>query len=107
MGERSDAPRLLALYQSSFSKPPVAVQLPQPDVSANRDAPHIATRLARIAYQHEQSSEPHGPSPLLRAYKPLAAAIEAVPDLKSLWRAKSTEDIQIALDKAQSANWKH
>ena len=63
----------------------------------------IATRLAQIAYQHEQSSEPHGPSPLLRAYKPLAAAIEAIPDLKSLWRAKSTEDIQIALDKAQSA----
>ena len=23
-----------------MSKPPVAVQLPQPDVSANRDAPH-------------------------------------------------------------------
>jgi hypothetical protein len=63
----------------------------------------IATRLAQIAYQHQQSSEPHGPSPLLRAYKPLAAAIEAIPNLKSLWRAKSTEDIQIALDNAQSA----
>ena len=62
----------------------------------------IATRLAQIAYQHQQSSEPHGPSPLLRAYKPLAAAIEAIPNLKSLWLAKSTEDIQIALDKAQS-----
>jgi hypothetical protein len=63
----------------------------------------IAARLAQIAYQHQQSSEPHGPSPLLRAYKPLAAAIEAIPDLQSLWRAKSTEDIQIALDNAQSA----
>jgi len=63
----------------------------------------IATRLAQIAYQHQQSSEPHGPSPLVRAYKPLAAAIEAIPNLKSLWRAKSTEDIQIALDNAQSA----
>jgi hypothetical protein len=63
----------------------------------------IATRLAQIAYRHQQSSEPHGPSPLLRAYKPLAAAIEAIPNLKSLWRAKSTEDIQIALDNAQSA----
>ena len=63
----------------------------------------IATRLAQIAYQHQQSSELQGPSPLLRAYKPLAAAMEAIPDLKSLWRAKSTEDIQIALDKAQSA----
>jgi hypothetical protein len=62
----------------------------------------IATRLAQIAYQHQQSSEPHGPLPLLRAYKPLAAAIEAIPNLKSLWRAKSTEDLEIALDKAQS-----
>ena len=48
----------------------------------------IATRLTLIAYQHQQSSEPHEPSPLLRAYKPLAAAIEAIPNLKSLWRAK-------------------
>jgi hypothetical protein len=63
----------------------------------------IATRLAQIAYQHQQSSEPNVPSPLLRAYKPLAAAIEAIPNLKSLWQAKSTEDIQIALDNAQSA----
>ena len=63
----------------------------------------IATRLAQIAYQAQQSSEPHGPSPLLRAYKPRAAAIEAIPNLKSLWRAKSTEDLEIALDNAQSA----
>jgi hypothetical protein len=63
----------------------------------------IATRLAQIAYQDQQSSELDGPLPLLRAYKPRAAAIEAIPNLKSLWRARSTEDIQIALDKAQSA----
>jgi hypothetical protein len=63
----------------------------------------IATRLAQIAYQHRQSSEPQGPSPLLRAYKPLAAAIEAIPNLKSLWQATTTKDIQIALDNAQSA----
>jgi hypothetical protein len=63
----------------------------------------IATRLAQIAYQRQQSSKPPGPSPLVRAYKPLAVAIEAIPDLKSLWQAKSTEDIQIALDRAQSA----
>jgi hypothetical protein len=62
----------------------------------------IATRLAQIAYQQQQSSEPHEPSPLLGAYKPRAAAIEAIPNLKSLWRAKSTEDLEIALDKAQS-----
>ena len=35
---------------------------------------------------------------LLRAYKPRAAAIETIPNLKSLWRAKSTEDLEIALD---------
>ena len=53
----------------------------------------IATRLAQIAYQAQPSREPHGPSPLLRAYKPRAAAIEAIPNLKSLWRAKSTGPI--------------
>jgi hypothetical protein len=63
----------------------------------------IATRLALIAYQHQQSSELHGPSPLLSGYKPRAAAIETISNLTSLWRAKSTEDLEIALDKAQSA----
>jgi hypothetical protein len=63
----------------------------------------IVTRLALIAYQHEQSSKPDEPLPLLRACKPRAAAIEAIPDLKSLWQTKSTEDLEIALDKAQSA----
>jgi hypothetical protein len=62
----------------------------------------IATRLAQIAYQHQQSTKPDEPLPLLRGYKPRAAAIEAIPNLKSLWRAKSTEDLEIALDKAQS-----
>jgi hypothetical protein len=62
----------------------------------------IATRLAQIAYQ-QRSGEPHEPLPLLRAYKPRAAAIEAIPNLKLLWPAKSTEDLAIALDKAQSA----
>ena len=62
----------------------------------------IATRLALIAYQQQHSSEPDEPLPLPRAYKPRAAAIEAIPNLKSLWRAKSTEELEIALDKAQS-----
>jgi hypothetical protein len=63
----------------------------------------IAIRLAVIAYQAQHNSEPHGPSPLLRGYKPRAAAIEAIPDLRLLWRAKSTEDLERALDNAQSA----
>jgi hypothetical protein len=62
----------------------------------------IAARLALIAYQQQQSSEPHEPSPLLGAYKPRAAATEAIPNLKSLWRPKSIEDLEIALDEAQS-----
>jgi hypothetical protein len=40
----------------------------------------IATRLAQFAYQHEQSSKPDEPLPFLHAYKPRAAAIEAIPD---------------------------
>jgi hypothetical protein len=62
----------------------------------------IAARLAQIAYQQQQSGEPQEPLPLLRAYKPRASAIETIPNLKSLWRAKSTEDLEIALDKAQA-----
>ena len=63
----------------------------------------IAARLALIAYQQQHNSELDEPLPLPRAYKPLAAAIMAIPNLKSLWRAKSTEDLEQALDKAQSA----
>src|SRR5208283_1697333 len=40
MGERSGAPSGFSPASIVISIPPVAVQLPQPDVSANRDAPH-------------------------------------------------------------------
>src|SRR5271155_4672971 len=40
MGERSGAPSGFSPASIVISKPPVAVQLPQPDASANRDAPH-------------------------------------------------------------------
>jgi hypothetical protein len=63
----------------------------------------IATRLAQIANQQQQNSESNEPLPLLRTYRPSADAIEAIPNLKSLWRAKSIENLEIALDKAQSA----
>jgi hypothetical protein len=62
----------------------------------------IVTRLAQIAYQHEQSSKPEKPLPFLHAYKPRADAIEAIPNLKSLWRATTTEQLQQALDNAQA-----
>jgi putative Mg2+ transporter-C (MgtC) family protein len=41
MGERSGAPSGLSPASIVISKPPVAVQLPQPDVSDNRDAPQL------------------------------------------------------------------
>jgi hypothetical protein len=63
----------------------------------------IFTRLDQIAHQHEQSSKPDEPLPFLRAYKPRAAAIEAIPNLKSIWRARTTEQLQQALDDAQDA----
>src|SRR6516165_5038584 len=63
----------------------------------------LVTRLAQIAYQHEQSSKPDKPLPFLHAYKPCAAAIDAIPDLKSIWRARSTEELEQALDNAQNA----
>jgi hypothetical protein len=64
----------------------------------------IVTRLDQLlAYQAQQSSKPDEPLPFLHAYKPRAAAIEAIPNLKSLWRARTTEQLQQALDDAQSA----
>jgi hypothetical protein len=63
----------------------------------------IATRLALIAYLAQQSGKPDEVLPFLRPYKPRAAAIGAIPNLKSLWRARTTEQLQLALDDAQSA----
>jgi hypothetical protein len=63
----------------------------------------IFTRLSQIAYEFQQSSKPDKPVPFLRAYKPCAAAIETIPDVKLLWRARTTEQLQQALDDAQSA----
>jgi hypothetical protein len=61
----------------------------------------IFTRLPQIAYQ-AYGKNPHEPLPLLHAYKPSAAALQTIPNLRSLWRAKTTEDLECALDKAQS-----
>jgi hypothetical protein len=61
----------------------------------------LVTRLAQIAYQHEQSSKPDEPLLFLRGYKPCAAAIQAIPNLKSIWRARTSEQLQQALDDAQ------
>src|SRR6516162_9732213 len=64
----------------------------------------IVTRLPQLlAYQAQQSGKPDEPLPFLRRYKPLSAAIEAIPNLKSLWRSRSTEELEQALDDAQCA----
>jgi hypothetical protein len=39
----------------------------------------------------------------MRAYQPRKAAIEAIPDLKRLWKAQTTESLEQALDQAQVA----
>ena len=41
--------------------------------------------------------------PFMRAYQPRKGAIEAIPDLKRLWKAQTTEALEQALDKAQVA----
>ena len=92
--------------QQRFGNLPGAECLAHPQQNPIRSTPASKIRYypdRLLAYQAQQSSEPPEPSPLLRAYKPRAAAIEAIPNLKSLWRAKSTEDLEIALDNAQSA----
>jgi hypothetical protein len=61
----------------------------------------IVTRLAQIAYQHLQCSKPDEPLPLMPAFKPHSAAIETIPDLRSLWRSRSVEELEQALDNAQ------
>jgi hypothetical protein len=63
----------------------------------------LVTRLAQLAYPFEQSSKLDEPLRLLRAYKPRAAAIQAIPNLKSIWRARTTEQFQQGLDDAQDA----
>jgi hypothetical protein len=56
----------------------------------------IVTRLAQFAYPEQQTSEQDEKLQLVRAYKPRAAAVEIIPDLKSLWRSKTTEELECA-----------
>ena len=39
----------------------------------------------------------------MRSYQPRKAAIEAIPALKRLWKAQTTEALEQALDQAQIA----
>ena len=63
----------------------------------------IVCRLAQLAHQQKTKDGSDEPLPFMRAYHPRKAAIEAIPDLKRLWKAQTTEALEQALDKAQIA----
>ena len=63
----------------------------------------IVCRLAQLAHQQKAKDGSDEPLPFMRAYQPRKAAIEAIPDLKRLWKAQTTEALEQALDQAQTA----
>ena len=63
----------------------------------------IVCRLALLAHQQKAKEGSDEPLPFMRAYQPRKAAIEAIPDLKRLWKAQTTEALEQALDQAQTA----
>jgi hypothetical protein len=63
----------------------------------------ITCRLAQLAHQRKAKDGSDEPLPFMRAYQPRRAAIEAIPDLKRLWKARTAEALEQALDQAQTA----
>jgi hypothetical protein len=63
----------------------------------------IVCRLAQLAHQQKVKDGSDEALPFMRAYQPRRAAIEAIPDLKRLWKAKTAEALEQALDQAQIA----
>ena len=63
----------------------------------------IVCRLAQLAHQQRAKDGSDEPLPFMRAYQPRKAAIEAIPDLKRLWKAQTAEALEQALDQAQTA----
>ena len=63
----------------------------------------ITCRLAQLAHQQKAKDGSDKPLPFMRAYQPRKAAIEAIPDLKRLWKAQTAEALEQALDRAQVA----
>jgi hypothetical protein len=60
----------------------------------------IDLRLNQLASQQEKANQG---LKLTRAYTPRSEALTAIPQLTQVWRARSAEALQRALDKAQSA----
>ena len=63
----------------------------------------IVCRLAQLAHQQKAKDGSDEPLPFMRAYQPRKGAIEAIPDLKRLWKAQTAEALEQALDQAQRA----
>ena len=59
----------------------------------------ITLRLSQLASQHAQDA---GGLNLTRAFTPRKDALAAIPELGQVWRARSTERLEQALDNAQS-----
>ena len=59
----------------------------------------ITLRLRQLASQHAQEA---GGLNLTRAFTPRKDALAAIPELRQVWRARSTECLEQALDNAQS-----
>jgi hypothetical protein len=63
----------------------------------------IVCRLTQLAHQQKAKDGSDEPLSFMRAYRPRKAAIEAIPDLKRLWKAQTAEALEQALDQAQTA----
>jgi hypothetical protein len=63
----------------------------------------IVCRLAQFAHQQKAKDGSDEALQFLRNYQPRKAAIVAIPDLKRLWKAQSSEALGQALDQAQRA----
>src|SRR5271165_4004503 len=87
MGERSGAPSGFSPASIVISKPPVALQLPQPDVSANRDAPQTIVQAERLCEDLTRilATAPHS--------RVKAGAKEAALDGNDDWRVHITRRV--------------
>jgi hypothetical protein len=63
----------------------------------------VTCRLALLAHQQKAKDGSDKPLPFMRAYQPRKAAIEAIPNLKRLWKVQTTEALEQALDRAHIA----
>ena len=61
----------------------------------------ISLRLNQLASQQARDNNAH--LKLVRAYEPRSDALAAIPELQQVWKARTHESLQQALDKAQIA----